>query len=195
LTDYKDCSKCGKSRAAHNFPKRKDKLGGVCIDCRRAQDAERQRVRRKGESRSDEPPSSIYWLGIPTARLLPIIDRWREQNPNQFSAAHPSLFHRVKAFNAGIEFVTFDWADRMLIELGMEHEWHDSLADLYEGEPEISYSPAKRQVLRRIPNSAQPLAHSQEPRRASVGEGPSVPASGGPPLRGRRTPSSERTAA
>jgi hypothetical protein len=91
--------------------------------------------------------------------------------------------------------VTFDWADRMLIELGMEHEWHDSLADLYEGEPEISYSPAKRQVLRRIPNSAQPLAHSQEPRRASVGEGPSVPASGGPPLRGRRTPSSERTAA
>ena len=131
----KTCYRCGKRKPLSEYHKRssnRDGLNSHCITCelirKRNWDARKQ---------SGEPAGSIYYLKIPTERLRPALEEWLSQN-NQRNLTI-TMIRRIYAVTHEQKIVKFDTADKLLIELGLEHLWHvpppEGLSDLYECAP------------------------------------------------------------
>lgn len=74
---------------------------------------------------------------IPAVRLRPIVARAIEGSPVD---TKDSLGRRVFKLMHEVDVVSFDFADRLLVDLGLEDAWHVELSDLYE----VDDAPAPR---------------------------------------------------
>jgi hypothetical protein len=74
---------------------------------------------------------------VPTERIAPLLRRWLDEDDDRTRRTLAAASHvperRIYAILSGEqESVRFDTADRLLCGMRLVHEWHLSLADLYE---------------------------------------------------------------
>jgi hypothetical protein len=112
---------------------------GYLSQCRPCDSARKSVLRAAAAKRPVEPPTSIYRVWIPTARLRPQLLAWCERNT--VSSRSQATTRRVFAILNEQDTCRFDTVDRLLIDLDLGHLWHlpeadGGLADIYECGPD-----------------------------------------------------------